>query len=168
MSSLANPGATCFGLRQRARRGRRESRSCLRSPASLSSRRGVPVPGLGGGGNSLGSYPHCPRRTRPVVKRPLSGAERRERVWACLAPGRFGADCRHLSGEVVIAHSRPRGTGGRETGGWGLPSFRVLAETPRASAGRPTELRRARRTTVRGRRPRRPNLSGDAGGCLAD
>jgi hypothetical protein len=36
MSSLANPGATCFGLRQRARCGRRESRSCLRSPASLS------------------------------------------------------------------------------------------------------------------------------------
>jgi hypothetical protein len=36
---LGRPKATCVGLRQRARRGRRESRSCLRSPASLSSRR---------------------------------------------------------------------------------------------------------------------------------
>jgi hypothetical protein len=47
---LGRPEATCFGLRQRARRGRRESRSCLISPASHFSRRGVPFPAWGAEG----------------------------------------------------------------------------------------------------------------------
>jgi hypothetical protein len=72
---LGGPKATCFGLRQRARRGRRESRSCLKglpppSPPVAES----PSQDLGGGEDSLGSYPHCPRRPRPVVKRPPSGS----------------------------------------------------------------------------------------------
>jgi hypothetical protein len=47
---LGRSKATCFGLRPRARRGRRESRSCLISPASHFSRRGVPFPAWGAEG----------------------------------------------------------------------------------------------------------------------
>jgi hypothetical protein len=46
---------------------------------------------------------------------------------ACLALARFGADSRDLFEGVVIAHSRPRGEGGREAGGWGSPAFHVLS-----------------------------------------